>query len=203
MTTMEKLAAVGKNQPKVFEAGKQKAKEVCLAQHFAKQVVGDGSQKLQLHIPFEPDQIFVTGFYPSGYKKANAISLFAADLASFSYIGALSTVYTAGGTLGSSVMTTVSVRKRYQRAEDGIVTIENVVGSPTSTVGFFEKGMPYVVTAVRYDKAPDHERIAEFVRGLTGSGTVMLNAQKVHAAFTEEAWQSLIAEKPDWTFTLN
>jgi hypothetical protein len=36
---------------------------------------------------------------------------------------------------------------------------------------------------------------------LGDSGSVTLNQAKVNAAFTDEEWAALIAEKPNWTFT--
>lgn len=53
---------------------------------------------------------------------------------------------------------------------------------------------------MKYTDKTDKERIAEMVNGLTGSGSLTLNKNKVNAAFTTEEWNALIATKPDWTF---
>lgn len=203
MNTAQQLMQIADNVPLVYAAGAQAEKDRCALEHFVAVVPGDGSQELHFTVPFEPDILSVTGFEPAAHKKANVVAQLHANLASFGYIAALSSAYNAAGALATTAMTTESILNRYARQDDGSVTISNVRGASTDTVAVFQQDLPYVVAAVRYDKPSDAQRITEYVQSLTGSGTAMLSARKIYAAFTEEQWQALIAQKPDWTFTLN
>ena len=195
----EKLRQVAENLPRIYEAGKKP----CLENHFVAALTGDGTDKLNVPIFFEPDILSISGYEPGAYKKANALAQFYADLSGFGFLAATSSVYNAAGSLASTAMTTETVLNRFDRQADGTLTITNIRGTSDDKAAVFQEGVSYVVMAARYEKKPLRERIEDYVASLTGSGTAMLSRRKVFEAFTQAQWDALIATKPNWTFTLN
>lgn len=171
----------------------------CAAKHFTAAVPGSGEQRLQFSLPFAPDYLAVLcsdggDLYGNGGNLVYSVYF---DFAAFGLLGGVSQVTDSSG-LHNIAMTTESIHNRYSRADDGTVTIENV---GEGTIGVFGEGRDYLICAVKYDRASDKDRITGYVRSLTGSGSATMNRAKVEAAFTEEEWAALTAEKPGWTFS--
>ena len=199
MSIAEKLAAIAANEQRVYEAGEAAEQARCGGKHFVTTVLGNGETSISFPIPFEPD--FLAIFCgDSDIWGATSSTVYGAifDIAAFGLIAGVMFVSTSSG-FANNAMSTESYKTRYSQAEDGTVTIGNIGGA---SAGSFKANRPYMVCAVKYVEQTDKERITEYVRSLTGSGTVQLNKGKVNAAFTDEEWAALIAEKPGYTFTL-
>ena len=194
----EKLRRVADNLPLVYEAGKA----ICKGRHFTEVILGDGTGELRFRPQFEPDIVSVTGFDPAGYNQNNVVAHFHANLSTFGHVCASSSAYNASGGLTSTAMTSAAIVTRCVIEEDGTVVVKDLRGSAVGQEGIFLKDMPYVVVAAWYDKKPLKERITEYVRSLSGSGTARLSKRRVFEAFTQEEWDALIATQPSWTFTL-
>lgn len=187
--------------PTVFEAGaaagREEREQECQMEHFATVLPGSGTDTLTFHVPFEPDAVTIIGFDPVALAVNRTVMFFNYDLRAFGILGGfIQGSYNQKTT--SIAMTTESAKTRYSRREDGTVTIGNC--NPDSASHLFTAGVMYSVTAVKYTDKTDRERITEMVTGLTGSGSLILNKGKVNAAFTDEEWAALIAQKPNWTF---
>ena len=196
------VVVTGSNNPADLQAkydeGVTAGAALCAARHFDHSYAGDGSGSVSFYVPFEPDMVQIIGFDPTFNKKPYALASFSYDRRAFGLMGGSALYGQADGTVMNGYYTTVSALTRYSRAEDGTVTIGNFSSSVPVE---FSLGYPYTAIAVRYTEQTDRERIAAFVEGLTGSGTVTLNKAKVEAAFTDDEWAGLVAARPDWTFT--
>lgn len=169
----------------------------CAHRHFVTTVTGNGQTVIRFHVPFAPDYLTVLCGDSDVYANADQVIYSVSfDLAAFGFLGGMAYTSVGGGVQGQ-LMTSASIHNRYSRAQDGTVTLQNI----GTTVSSFFAGRPYTVIAVQYTQTGDKERITEYVRSLTGSGSATLNRAKVEAAFTAEEWAALAAEKPDWTFS--
>lgn len=189
-----KELAAGVSQ--VYDAGVAAENARCAEKHFATTVLGNGETSISFRLPFAPDYLAIFCSDSDIWTKADPTVYGATfDLAAFGLIAGIMFVSNSSG-FANNAMSTESYKTRYSRAEDGTVTIGNL----GATVGKFKTGRPYMVCAVKYLEQSDKERITEYVRSLTGSGSVTLNKAKVNAAFTDAEWAVLIAEKPGYTF---
>lgn len=181
----------------VYEAGESAERAKCVAKHFVTTILGNGETSISFRVPFKPDFMTVICSDSDVFSNANNI-IYAVmlDISTFGFIAGTEYVSASGGMKGQQ-MTSTSIYKRYSQASDGTVTLQNI----GSTVGKFFSGRSYTVVAVRYVEKSDKERITEYIRSLGDSGSTTLNQAKVEAAFTDEEWAALIAEKPGWTFS--
>ena len=180
------------------KAGVAEENARCVAKHFVTTVMGNGEASIRFHIPFEPDMLLVNCSDSDLYNSSTSFVANAyIDLSSFGMIGGVGQVGASGG-FKNQAMTTTSVHNRYSRSEAGTVTLGNINSSVASV---FKANRPYLVCAVKCWEQSDKERITEYVRSLEGGGSVTLNRAKVNAAFTDEEWAALIAEKPSYTFS--
>ena len=183
----------------VYEVGVYEEHTRCVEKHFATTIMGNGQTSISFHVPFEPDFISIVCNDPdivaANPPLVNAVYF---DLRSFSRMGGMCVV--GRSTLVTNTATqSQDIWKRYSRADDGTITIKDIAGS---YIGSFKANRPYLVCAIKYVEQTDKERITEYIRSLDGSGSTVINQAKVNAAFTDEEWAALIAEKPNWTFTL-
>ena len=204
MSIVQKLAFIATNNHKIYDAGFTAANDLCAQKHFCTTATGNGEETISFHIPFRPDSLLVfvseVGMY--GKLGNNAfVSMFQADLAGFGLVAGRLMVFHSTSEKGAT-FTTTSIYQRYNQADDGTVTLQNLLASSTPGNAKFIEGAEYVIVAVKYATKPDKERITEYVRSLSSAGgSVTLNKAKVNAAFTDAEWAALIAEKPNWTFS--
>lgn len=171
----------------------------CIAKHFVTTIEGNGEESLSFHVPFEPDALLVINYDTLNRYTNYTVQAFIADLRALGLLAGNSFTSRSTGAPYVMTMTTTSLLTRYSRAEDGTVTLRNI--SAVTGYGRFAQGVNYSVTAVKYTDKTDKELFTDLVNRLEGSGTVEVCQAKAEAAFTDEEWQSLIATKPDWTFT--
>lgn len=181
-----------------YDQGVEDGTALCTCQHFTVNFVGTGTSSASFYVPFEPDALFIIGFDPTFNKKPYALGSFIADLRAFGQVAGNAAYDQASGTMANVAFTTASVLNRYSQTEDGVVTIQNISNSTTIV---FDACYIYTAIAVKYTDQTDKERIGTFVSRLTGSGAVALNEAKVTAAFTDNEWATLVATKPNWTFS--
>lgn len=184
--------------PGVYAAGEAAEAARCAAKHFVTTIEGNGETSISFLVPFEPDLLIAVCNDPAAQYTSGSLASFFADRAALGQIGGSTDVYNGSGTTNGNLSTVTKALERCSRAEDGIVTLKDLATSLPA----FALGRPYVISAVKYTDKTDRERITEFVQSLTGSGKANLNQAKVNAAFTSDEWAALIAEKPDWTFSM-
>ena len=160
--------------------------------HYKAEILGDGSNRLNLELPFEPDLLQVACTDPRIMFHSGAAALFNAD---FSGLGLASATYSVvrNDILYTFAMTTSTVSSRL----DGSV-LTNIKDGSRECI--FPKGLPYQVVATKMDDRTLAQRFTDFVESLTGSGTAHVCKAKIEAAFTAQQWEQLKATKPDWTF---
>ena len=188
----EKLTKIAENSAELYNR--------CHLRHFSTVMTGDGSESLQFKLPFTPDAIQVICNDPRILFQSYTVSFLNLDLSGLGYIAAVANS-AHNGNLLNFAMTTVSVHNRVQEAEDGTVTISNILdlaGSENPCV--FGKDLTYVVIATRYTDKTYRQRYEEFVESLTGTGTAHVCKYKIEDAFTAEEWTALKATRPGWTF---
>lgn len=182
-----------------YEAGESAERAKCVAKHFVTTILGNGETSISFYVPFEPDFLSVfcndADIYGAAIPTVYGVNF---DICTFGFVAGVRFIGVSNG-LNNVAMSSESYKSRYSRAEDGTVTIENM--NSGDTVGQFKENRPYMVCAVKYVEQTDKERITEYIRSLGDSGSTTLNQAKVEAAFTDEEWAALIAEKPGWTFS--
>lgn len=206
MSITEKLTTIAENQQKVYDAGFASAEAICSQKHYVTTVTGNGMTSIGFHVPFRPDALLVfvseVGMYGNTAMDSGFLAMAQFDPAGFGMIGGRYTCFFSSGEK-LTLVTTTSMLSRYSRSDDGTVTLGNLLfnnGSATVPAAFID-GAEYVIVAVKYAEKSDKERITEYIHSLSDSGSTTLNRAKVSAAFTDDEWAALIAEKPDWTFS--
>ena len=203
MTIAEKLTTVAENQQRVYDAGKAKAEGQCALKHFTAEFYGNGGNSHTINIPFEPDVITVFGYAPTLLTGTNQVFIFTADLRAFGIAGGYAVIHSTGTAMLSVMFTTKSISSRYSRADNGDITLSNI-STGDGEKGSFASDIKYTIVAEKYTDKTDKELITEFINGLnsSGTGTLTLSKTKVNAAFTDAEWNTLIANKPSWTFVM-
>lgn len=182
-----------------FDEGLAQGVAACTAKHFSCALKGTGTGSASFYVPFRPDLVLIVGFDPTyGVQQCNVLALFLADLGAFGLCGGYCAYSSDTGSTKSTLYSSTSVLNRCHCAENGIITVQNLINS---TSVFFDATYTYTAIAVKYTDQTDRERITDYVNSLTGSGTATFNQAKVNAAFTDNEWAALIATKPGWTFT--
>ena len=174
-----------------FGAGEAAQKAVC----FQTTVLGSGTQYLSLEIPFEPDYFTVLAFnpYPTTVPYSEiALGTF------YTYIGLA--VYIKSANALSPSRLTHETRKLFTY-EDGVFTVN--AGTQSNIPNIWRTGTYYKVCAVKR-MLTDKDALAREINALPDdeSGTVTFVGSRVSAAVTDDEWATLIATKPNWTFTL-
>lgn len=161
-------------------------------QHYKATILGNGTERLELDLPFEPDLLQVICTDPRIMFQNGAVMFFNADFSGIGLAAAVSSVLRDGG-LYSFAMTTSTVGSRL----DGS-TLTNIKDGSKDCI--FPQGFPYQVVATKMDARTLAQRFTAFVESLTGSGTAQICKSKVSEAFTDEQWAALKATRPDWIF---
>lgn len=218
MTLSEKLQTIAQNEERVYTAGMRIGEDTgreygyadglaegehrCAQKHFFAVVEGDGTSTLSVPIPFEPDTLTVWGADPRSLNSGTAIAYLSADLTSFAYIAAVFGLFNNRSAITTTPMTAKGFADRYNYT-DGVVSVFNLKSAASNPESVFPQGVPYVVCAGKFAEGTMRSRIIDYVRSLTGSGTASMSKLKIEAVFTNAEWEALIAEKPNWTFTLS
>ena len=200
----EKLRQVADNLPLVYEAGMRE----CQNRHFAAVVTGNGSMELTLPVSFEPDLIEVVSHNPAIRAVKGILASCQIDLSALGQIGGMFSMTSGpgtGSTLGTYsniLMATPSLETRCRRNADGTLTLGNFTYDTMQ--GIWGEGVEYLVTAVKSVEKNDRQRIEESIRRLPEDGAYKIHIlkKKMEAAFTQEEWDDLIAERPGYTFVM-
>ena len=185
--------------PEVFSAGFGAGEAAQKALCFQATVLGSGTQYLSLEIPFEPDYFTVLAFNPYPTTVPYSAIALSADLGTFyTYIGIYVYIKTANA-LSPSRLT--NENRRLFTYEDGVFTLN--AGTQSNIPNIWRTGTYYKVCAVKR-MLTDKDALAREINALPDdeSGTVTLVGSRVSAAVTDDEWATLIAAKPNWTFTL-
>ena len=207
MSISEKLKTVAENMERVYEAGCREGTATCEAKHYAAVVYGDGTQQLTFSLPFEPDMLYIFTNEPDIRTQVAVSAYIEIDFACFGLLAGK--VGVTSGSNGTGVYANLlksnsTVVSMYTRGSDGTVTIQNAGYSNINGGDYvFGDGVPYVVLAVKSEMKDLKTRMTESVRRLTDTKCVAYyQTHKKNAAFTDEEWAALIAEKPLCTFNM-
>lgn len=193
MSIGDKLLKVASNVTRVFAAGESKH----LLRYFTDIKVGDSTNTMSFDMPFEPDAVLVVAHGADAVTTYNAVRQMFADFRSFWKSRGIYIVRQNGtfkfGNISSATL------NNYFRIADGVCTVEvpAALGVP------YANGAQYIVVAVKYTDKSDKELLEEEIALLADTGsTIEYSNARVLEAVTEEEWQTLIATKPNRTFTL-
>lgn len=160
--------------------------------HYKATILGNGTDRLELQLPFEPDLLQVICTDPRIMFQNGAVLFFNGDFSGIGLAAAVCSVL-RDGSLYNVAMTTNTIQSRL---EGGALC--NIKDGNTPCI--FPQGVPYQVVATKMDDRTLAQRFTAFVESLTGSGTAQVCKSKVNAAFTAEQWAALKATRPNWTF---
>lgn len=193
MSIADKLTTIAENEQKVYEAGEKKH----TSRYATAFVVGDGTKNISFDCPFEPDYIVVQYHGADASSATASLTAMQFDRRSFAVNGGFYSVRLTSknyiGTVGSAT------GKTYFKWADGIC---EVIIPSTLNVTYID-GCQYICIAVKYTDKGDRELLEEEVRLLADTGdTVEYSKTRVNDTVTDAEWQTLIATKPNRTFTL-
>lgn len=186
--------------PNVFAAGRAAGDAECAAKHFVGTMYGSGTRSMTFNIPFYPDTVLIAAVNPRALSAGHIIS-FNCNVRGIGHYLGLSLHMNSEGAVTYSSTTIARLASTVSYSDEGgqlVVTLPDGVGA------VFHGDMPYVILAEKHETRTDKEIITDFVTHLDAEsgGSVRLSQAKVNAAFTDEEWATLIAAKPNWTFTL-
>ena len=193
MNTALKLLTIANNVPLVYAAGEKKH----TSKYATAFVTGDGTNTISFDVPFEPDAVFVTYHGADVFAVANSALTAVFDFRSFASNAGVLRVRRNSSNMQANVSAVNG--KTVFNVVDGncTVTVPSAYGTP------FLSGTQYVCTAVKCTDKTDRELLEEEIALLPNSArTVEYSSARVLDTLTEAEWQTLIATKPNITFTL-
>ena len=189
------LDAMAKSVGEVYDAGKQEA----LAEHFRCSLLGNGTTALRVAIPFEPDIISISSIAPYSVTAPLIMTLVTMDGRSASrYGGRLG--YVASQNKPSVAPVTTASIKKYCTYEDGVFCAD----FNAATKSVWAENVRYTVVAAKFPEETAKALVVEEVSLLPdgSSGTLEYNQSRIDELFTADEWATLIAAKPNWTFSM-
>ena len=194
MSVAEKILLLKEDFDNVFAAGEGKH----TSRYSVTLAVGDGTNSVTFSVPFEPDCIFVTTHGADATASDNSVLQMVFDKRAFARYGGMYRVRRDGAnTQGAMASATGG---NYFRWADGVCTVE----APSSLGVNYTSGAQYVCTAVKYTDKSDKDLLSEEIQSLADSGETLSYSQKrINETVTDAEWQTLIALKPNRTFTLS
>ena len=157
-------------------------------------VRGSGTGTLSVPIPFEPDTLLIVAANMRIFTCQIAVCVYTPH-ALGKYLGGVQTTQ-------SSLSLGMAAIRRDQRLvsyADGVLTFTMIESVPVR----FDANTDYIVLASKTETRTDKEILTDFIAGLADAGgTVTLSQEAINAAVTDDEWATLLATKPNWTFTL-
>ena len=182
-----------------IEQGKQEELANCQAKHFVGTAMGDGTNSISFEVPFKPDTYLITAINPLATTISIAWYIITGETNNCQEnIGVLRAVNdNATGFAGGSITNTLQLKN---------VTYKNGVFNYTEREYRynFGKNITYTLIAFKTGITPKEYTIKQ-INELpdTSTGKVLqYNRTRINENFTTEEWESLIATKPNWTFSL-
>ena len=196
MSIADKLSEVAKNVQKVFEAGESKHK----MRYATAFVTGDGTNTVSWDCPFEPDVMYVTVNGAEGNFTPKSILFMTFDFRAFARYGGHYRFLDAAGTRMQGNMSSGSGRNYFKYANG---KCEVTLPVTQSTEAYYNENSRYVCAAVKYTDKSDGELLCEEIAQLADTGEVLQYSKaRINATVSDAEWQTLIANKPNRTFTL-
>ena len=193
MSIADKLSEIASDLPRVFEAGEKKH----TARYKTALVAGDGTNIISFEVPFEPDCVFVTAHGAEATTSVSGAMQMIFDIRSFANIGGMYRVRQNSKNTQGAISSASG--KNYFRIADGLCSVE----VPSVLNSVYPNGVQYIITAVKYTDKSDRELLYDEISMLADmGGAVEYSSARVLATVSEEEWQTLIASKPNRTFTL-
>lgn len=193
MSIADQLLEVANNIPLVFEAGEKKH----IMRYSSVLVVGNDTGALQFNCPFEPDYIVVTAHGATAQSASNTVVFALFDRRAFARVGGFFRTR-QGGTYKNNASST-ETGYAYFACENGICT----VSPPSSYNVTFGNDTQYICAAVKYTDKTDKELLTEEISLLADTGAALEYSKlRINETLTDAEWQTLIATKPNRTFTL-
>ena len=194
MNIADMLLEIANDLPRVFAAGEAKH----TSRYVSGLALGDGTKVITIDSPFEPDCFFVTAHGADANSAKNSVLQMFFDRRTFARIGGFYRI-NQNGSVGNGNFTTAS-GGNYLYYADGKCVFE----IPSSLGVTFVNGAQYAVAAVKITDKSDRELLEEEISLLEESGDALsYSSARVLATVSEEEWQTLIATKPNRTFTLS
>lgn len=193
MSIAEKLVTIANNMPLVFEAGEKKH----TSRYATALVVGDGGNIVSFPCSFEPDFISVSYHGADAMASDNSMLLISANKKAFARISGMHREVRSGSMMHGNISATGVAT--YFRYSNGTCTVE----APASLGAYYTNNTQYVCVAVKYTDKSDRELIEEEIALLSETGaTLEYSRTRVLATMTQAEWETLIATKPNRSFTL-
>ena len=177
--------------------------EDCRTKHYVGTVMGNDASTISLSLPFKPDIIQVYSY--CGYAStSNAIRNVELDFqACGKYCGyILFNKADAYSNVSAHFPTEWVLRRVTYDEQSSTLTIPiRVDGYPDIK---FKSNVLYNIIAIKTGKS-QRESVMEEINNLPDESdgtTLQYNSVKINESFTTAEWESLIATKPNWSFSL-
>ena len=192
-----------------YEKGKQEGgiagREPCLMNHYTATFFGSGTNELLLDIPFQPDivTVYTTHSYTSCFP--NCYRGFTVDLrACGRHMGNF--YYTLGEGITRSAWLTSTLEGTIVSFQDGKFRF-GLDAEAVKDVAWIPN-IQYRLIAMKFPEENGKQLLQEEIMNLPDtvpqdfSGQLAYVKSVVYTYFTPEEWESLTAQKPNWTFVL-
>ncbi len=187
------------------EDGGISARKHCLMNHYTESVLGNGTRRLQLQVPFQPDVVAVYSTNPYSNEGANTFKSLLADMrACGKYSVYLQCCDNGGQHTTGSVTTTMA--RQFISYKDGVWQFELRSDLLPSVV--WAENVRYTIMAVKFSDEDPERLLSEQIMLLPdsppagSSGTLTYSKTAIDAYYTSEQWKNLTDLKPNWRFVL-
>lgn len=220
MTVGQKLVWIGENLKNVFgkgyavghregythgydhgaQEGGVAAREVCLMSHLTDTVYGSGVEEFSFSLPFCPDIVTVYTTHPFSGEKAGCYRGFTVDLrACGPFMG--NVYYTYHDGVYKSAWLKSSLDQQTVSYGDGVFRFHISADSMQGII--WMENVAYNIVAVKLDE-DGKQVIRDQILSLPddSGGSVSYIAAVISSYFSNEEWQRLTAQKPNWEFVL-
>lgn len=185
--------------PQGKQEGIEQGKQECQNKHFVGTAISDGGPSISFKVPFKPDTFIISAINPLALATpAIWLSINGEMNNCLEIVGSLRVINdTASGLTGGNFYNTNLIQNTAY--ENGVFNYTeryykyNFGKNVTYTLIAFKTGMtPKEYTIKHINDLPD-----------ASTGKVLeYNRTRINENFTTEEWESLIATKPNWTFSL-
>lgn len=188
-----------------FTAGREIAEAECRANHVSLSILGSGTRKLSIPIPFMPDTISVFSINPYSGTIADTFKSLVLDMRCYGQHMGNALYCLSHGTVASAMLAPSGV-SRFVKYEDGVFSFELSEGMLPNLI--WPENVRYTVIASKYSAETGLQLVTEHIALLPDTVPEGSNGELVYYQdfllryISLPDWEKLIATKPNWTFVL-
>ena len=188
----------------VYQHGYETSQAECQAMHFNSSILGSGSKKLSIPMPFMPDTLYVYSSNPYSGSVMNSISGFMVDFRACGGVAGIAAFSSSHNILGTGAIRPSAFSTMFSYS-DGVFSFE---GSTAMASLVWRPNARYTVIAAKYPAEDGKNMLIEEINQLPDqvpsghNGELTYYLAAVNRYLTTEEWEELIDKKPNWNFIM-